>query len=154
MKIGKIRFARKLSAAGAVAYLKSLNRDSEERYGFRGTEADEGQIAGIVERWGEFILCYIPHTYLRNLSAGNKKRIDAIKQYISDEKAIGSIQPIIVEGTSARRLLLLDGHTRAKVSFDLGRPILGYIPIKLIKKLTGVKPIPEKYSLKKLFGGL
>ncbi len=141
-KLRKIQYQKRLNATEAIAYVQFLNKEGKKRYpGLRATEADEGAIKKVVEQQGDFILCFIPHAFLRGLDPGNQKRYKLIKQFIEQEQDIGSIPPILVEGTSSTHLILFDGHARASASYELGRPIIGYVPEQLLRELPGVKPL-------------
>ena len=153
LKIKGIHYKLRLNSDEALAYVRSLNKDGEKRYhGLRATGADESGIQAGVEQNGDFILCLIPHAFLRGLEPGNKKRAKLIRQFIEHEHNLGNIPPILVEGTSPTCLKLFDGHARASASYNLGRPILGYVPERLISKLPGVMPFGWKVRVKSFFG--
>ncbi len=148
----KVRFKLRLTAEEAIAYLDVLNKDGMKRYGFRATEADVGMLKEVTQQHGAFVLCFIPHALLRGLEAGNPKRGVLVKRYIEQEKNIGVIPPIMVEGVHLTSLSLFDGHSRAGASYELGRPILGYIPEGLIASLPGVRPLSWHVRAKGFFG--
>lgn len=132
---------KKLTAAGAVAYLQKLNRKGHKIYDplrIRATEADTELVGSVVQRYGNFRLCLLPYIYFTGRQHTNIKRVIIVRKLFQKNKNTLSKIPPIVVSDYKQKIFLLDGSARAEVAFELKIPLLGYVPENLISSVKGI----------------